>query len=789
MAISISKRLQWKIIIWSIVVFPVVLVAVIFYNIWNGNLGEMPSFEELENPKSNLASEVYSEDGVLLGTYFKENRSTGTYNELSPYLVDALVSTEDQRYYKHSGVDFPGLVRVFFKTIVSGNKSSGGGSTISQQLAKMLFPRENLSNPIKMVNRKFKEWVIAIKLERSYTKEEIIAMYLNQFDFMNLAVGVKSASKIYFNTTPQNLRIEQAAMLVGMAKNPSLFNPIRRPEQTTQRRNVVLFQMLNNDKITRAEYDSLKQLPLGLDYRKVDHKLGSATYFREFLRIEMNASKPERKNYRSKADYIADSIEWATNPLRGWCNRNLKPDGSPYNIYKDGLKIYTTVNSKMQDYAEESVRDYLKNTLQKQFDYLKKGKENAPFSDKLTPEQVTTIMNNSMRWSERYRVLSKVKHLSKEEIEKDFNTPTQMSVFTWHGDVDTVMTPMDSIRYYNHFLQSGLMSMDPHTGYVKAYVGGIDYTHFQYDHVTKAKRQVGSTFKPFLYTLAMMDGFTPCYYVLNVPYTYTDPTTGKQWSPASDSPSATEGKMITLQYALAHSLNNIATWLMIRFNPKAVVQLARNMGIKSDIPEVASICLGVADLTLHEMVGAYSCFANKGVYTQPIFVTRIEDKNGNVLANFQPNKHEAISESSAYLMLTMLQGVVRRGTGSRIWRDEYPWKITAQVGAKTGTTQENSDGWFMGVTPNLVTGVWTGAENRSVHFDQTAYGQGAYMALPIWAGYMRKVYDDPKLPYNEREKFDKPADWDDMSDCPDYEDKAGNGDSKSDNLEDDEFYF
>ncbi|MBO7497058.1 MAG: transglycosylase domain-containing protein [Salinivirgaceae bacterium] len=786
MAISISKRLQWKIIIWSLVVFPVVLIVVMFYNIWNGNLGFMPSFEELENPKSNLASEVYSEDGVLLGTYFKENRSTGTYNELSPYLVDALVSTEDQRYYKHSGVDFPGLVRVFFKTIVSGNKSSGGGSTISQQLAKMLFPRETFSNSLQMVNRKFREWVIAIKLERSYTKEEIIAMYLNQFDFLNLAVGVKSAAKIYFNTTPQDLRIEQAAMLVGMAKNPALFNPIRRPEQTAQRRNVVLFQMLNNNKLTRAEYDSLKQLPLGLDFHKVDHKLGSATYFREFLRIEMNANKPERKNYRSKADYIADSIEWATNPLRGWCNRNLKPDGTPYNIYKDGLKIYTTVNSKMQDHAEAAVRDYLKNTLQKQFDILKKGQPNAPFSSKLTTEQVNTVMNNSMRWSERYRVLSKVKKMSKEEIEENFNTPTQMSVFTWHGDVDTVMTPMDSIRYYNHFLQSGLMSMDPHSGYVKAYVGGIDYRHFQYDHVTKAKRQVGSTFKPFLYTLAMMDGFTPCYYVLNVPYTYTDPTTGKQWSPDSDSPSSTEGKMITLKYALAHSLNNVATWLMIRFNPKAVVQLAKNMGIKSEVPEYPAICLGVADLTLSEMVGAYCCFANKGVYTQPIFVTRIEDKNGNVLANFQPVKHEAISERTAYLMLTMLQGVVRKGTGSRIWRDDYPWKITAQVGAKTGTTQENSDGWFMGVTPNLVTGVWTGAENRSVHFDQTTYGQGAYMALPIWAGYMRKVYDDGGLPYYESDKFDKPADWDEDFDCPDYEEKPAGGNSED--IED-EFYF
>ena len=789
MAISISKRLQWKIIIWSVVVFPVVLAAVIFYNIWNGNLGKMPSFEELENPKSNLASEVYSEDGELLGTYYIDNRSHGTYNELSPYLVDALVSTEDQRYYKHSGIDFPGLMRVLFKTIVSGNKSSGGGSTITQQLAKMLFPRnEDLSTSLKMANRKFREWVIAIKLERSYTKEEIIAMYLNQFDFMYQAVGIKSAAKTYFNTTPQDLRIEEAAMLVGMCKNPSLFNPLRRPEQTKQRRNVVLFQMLNNNKLTRAEYDSLKQLPLELDYHKVDHKLGSATYFREFLRMEMNAKKPERKNYSSKSQYIEDSTEWATNSLRGWCNRNLKPDGTPYNIYKDGLKIYTTVNAKMQDHAEAAMRDYLKNTLQKQFDLLKRGQENAPFSDKLTPEQVNQIMTNSMKWSERYRVLSKERKLGYDDIVKNFNTPTEMKVFSWHGDVDTVMTPMDSMRYYKHFLQSGLMSMDPHTGYVKAYVGGIDYNHFQYDHVVKAKRQVGSTFKPFLYTLAMMDGFTPCDRILNVPYTVTDPTTGKTWTPNPDSPSRIDGYMITLQYALALSLNNVAAWLMNRFNPKAVIQLVRNMGIKSDIPEYPSICLGSADLTLYEMVGAYSCFANKGVYTHPIFVTRIEDKNGNVLANFQPVKHEAISERSAYLMLTMLQGVVRNGTGSRIWSDNYPWKITAQVGAKTGTTNENSDGWFIGVTPNLVTGVWTGAEDRSVHFDQMTYGQGAYMALPIWAGYMRKVYDDSRLPYNERERFDKPADWDEVFDCPNYE-KPGSNDSTNDNPEEDEFYF
>lgn len=787
MALSITKQQQWKIILCSIVCFPVILFVVLFYNIWNGNLGFMPSFEELENPKSNLASEVYSEDGVMLGTFFKENRSSGTYDELSPYLIDALISTEDKRYYKHSGVDFPGLVRVFFKTILSGNKSSGGGSTISQQLAKMLFPRENFSNALQVVNRKFREWVIAIKLERSYTKEEIIAMYFNQFDFLNLAVGVKSASKIYFNTTPQNLRIEQAAMLVGMAKNPSLYNPVRRPENATNRRNVVLYQMYVNDKLTRAEYDSLKALPLGLDFHKVDHKIGTATYFREFLRIQLNASKPEKKNYSSKAQYVEDSIEWATNPLYGWCNRNLKPDGTPYNIYKDGLKIYTTVNSKMQNYAEQTVCEHLKNTLQRQFDYEKKGQPNAPFSSDLTDEEVKHIMTLSMKRSERYRVLRRVKGWNEEDIVKNFNTPTEMTIFSWRGEIDTVMTPMDSIRYYKHFLQAGFMSMDPHTGYVKAYVGGPDYRYFQYDHVTKAKRQVGSTFKPFLYTLAMMDGFTPCDRVLNVPVTITDPTTGVTWTPKTGSSDRLLGREVSLQYGLAQSLNNVSAWLMNRFKPKAVIQIAHNMGIKSDIPQVPSICLGVADLTLCEMVSAYCCYANKGVYTQPIFVTRIEDKNGNVLANFQPVKHEAISERTAYLMLTLMRGVVRKGTGSRIWRDDYPWKIMAQVAAKTGTTNSQADGWFMGITPTLVSGAWAGGEERSIHFNSLALGQGANMALPIWASFMRKVYDDKSLGYSESLQFEKPADWNETFDCPDYDEKQTES-HQSDNQED-EFYF
>ena len=513
MAVSISNKLQRRIILWAIVIFPIVFGFVLFYNIWVGNLGFMPSFEELENPKSNLATEIYSEDGVIIGTYFKENRSRGTYAELSPYLVQALIATEDKRFYKHSGVDFPGLGRVLFKTVLSGNKNSGGGSTISQQLAKMLFPREELSNPVQMINRKFREWVIAIKLERSYTKEEIIAMYFNQYDFLNLAVGIKSATKVYFNCTPRELKIEQAAMLVGMAKNSSLFNPIRRPDTTLQRRNVVLSQMFKNDLITRQQFDSLKLLPLGLDFQQVDHKLGMATYFREFLRMEMNAYEPIRERYRDENKFIEDSTEWADNPLYGWCHKNLKPDGSTYNIYKDGLRIYTTINSKMQTYAEQAVEEHLKLDLQKAFDHEKVFQRNAPFSEDMTTEQVKSIITLSMKRSERYRVLRN-KGISVDSITKIFNKPVEMTVFTWRGETDTIMSPMDSIKYYKHFLQAGFMAMNPRSGYVKAYVGGIDYRHFQYDHVTQAKRQIGSTFKPFLYTLAMRDGFSPCDRVL-----------------------------------------------------------------------------------------------------------------------------------------------------------------------------------------------------------------------------------------------------------------------------------
>ncbi len=762
-----------QVLSWTLIIVPVLILFLLFYHISLGHLGFMPSFDELENPNINLATEIYSEDQVLLGTYFKDNRSRTEFPELSPYLVDALVATEDERFYNHSGIDFKGLVRVAVKTILSGDESSGGGSTITQQLAKNLFPRESFNNPLQIVLRKFREWVIAIKLERSYTKEEIIAMYFNQFDFLNLAVGIKSASQVYFSCRPNELKIEQAAMLVGMAKNPSLFNPLRRPEETTFRRNVVLYQMLRNDKIDQPTYDSLKLLPLELNYQKVHHALGSATYFREYLRSILNKTQPSRKEYSSFSSFKEDSIDWATNNLYGWCNKNFKPDGEPYDLYKDGLRIYTTVNSKMQLYAEEAVKEHLSLDLQIAFDLEKSRQKTAPFSEDLTEEQVERILTLSMKRSERFRVL-RLQNLSMDSIEKNFNTPTPMTVFSWNGETDTILTPMDSIRYYKHFLLSGFMAMEPRTGFVKAYVGGINYKHFQYDHVTQAKRQIGSTFKPFLYTLAMRDGYSPCYQVPNVPVTITDPTTGVTWTPKGGGRSEYERKMVSLRFGLRQSLNNITAWLMNQFRPKAVIDIARNMGVRSDIPEVFSIALGTADLTLYEMVGAYSTFANKGVYTQPLFVSRIEDKNGNVLAIFTPKKNEAINERTAYLMLELLKGVYQKGTAVRLWADSYPYKIHAQIAAKTGTTQNQSDGWFMGITPNLVAGVWTGAEDRSTHFDGLTLGQGANMALPIWALFMNKVYDDGSLGISKEDVFEKPSDFYEEFNCVDISSSNGN---------------
>lgn len=745
-----KKRLYIK-ILWGLFFTPILLLIVIFTLVSKGSIGFMPGFEALENPQSSLATQVFSSDGELLGTYFKENRSKANYSELSPYLINALLCTEDVRFLKHSGVDFMGLTRVAVKTVLGGNESSGGGSTITQQLAKMLFPRERFDNAFSIITRKFREWVIAIKLEKSYTKEEIIAMYLNQFDFLNLAVGINSASTVYFNTSPKELKIEEAAMLVGMAKNPSLFNPIRRPDTTLHRRNVVLKQMLKYEKITVAEYDSIKELPLNVQFQKVDHKLGIAPYFREYLRIVINAKEPFKENFANYDSYQQDSARWADDPLYGWCNKNKKADGTTYNLYEDGLKIHTTINSRMQKYAEIAVSDHLKNVLQKKFFAEQKGRRRAPYSSELSAQEYNEIVNASIKSSERYENM-KVNNISHDSIMKAFRIKTKMQIYTWEGLVDTILTPLDSIKHIKHYLHAGFLSMEPHTGHIKAWVGGIDYRFFQYDHVKRQKRQVGSTFKPFLYTLAMQDGISPCHKVANVPTTFYFADT--TWTPGN-SDDARVGEMVTLSWGLANSNNNVSARLMKQFKPRAVINIAKEMGITSYIPEVPAICLGVADISLYEMVGAYSTYANKGIYTEPIFVSRIEDRHGNIISTFTPQRNEAISKETAYLMLKLMEDVVRRGTSVRL---RYHYNMLNEIAGKTGTTNDHSDGWFIGLAPKLVSGVWVGGDERSIRFESIRDGQGANMALPIWGTYMQQVYADSlELNYFTAEKFERPA--------------------------------
>ena len=755
----------WKdfAIFWGLFIVFVAGVFFFFYLVSAGKLGFMPTFEELENPKNKFATEIYSEDGKILGKYFEgsENRRYMDYKDIPQSVIDALIATEDVRFYDHSGIDVRGLFRVA-QGMLTGNSSAGGGSTITQQLAKMLFPREANQNFMELAVRKFREWVIAVKLEKSYTKEEIITMYLNKFDFLNLAVGINSAANIYFSTTPDSLKVEQAAMLVGMAKNPSLFNPVRREEKTLGRRNVVLGQMLKYDKISRAEFDSLKVLPLGLDFHKEDHKEGIATYFREYLRLYMTASKPDKKNYSkwSKDQYAVDSLAWETNPLYGWCNKNLKSDGSHYNIYTDGLKIYTTLDSRMQKYAEEAVTEHLGGTLQPAFMAERSRKAHPPFSNDLTVSEINDILNTSIRRTERYRSMNKAGK-SFQEIKKSFDKAIPMSVFTWKGVRDTVMSPLDSLKHYKSFFRAGFMAMEPSSGRIKAYVGGPDYRYFQYDMVSTGKRQIGSTIKPILYTLAMQEGLGPCDQVLNVQQTFVLPD-GTTWTPRN-STDKREGEMVTLKWGLANSVNNISGWVLKQFTPEAVVQMAHRMGITSFIDPVPAIFLGSSEVSVKEMVGAFSIYANKGVYNAPMMVTIIEDKYGNVLANFYPESREVITENTAFLMANLLQGVVDEGTGRRL-RFRYGFKN--QIGGKTGTTQNHSDGWFIGITPDLAGGVWVGAEDRSIHFQNLANGQGASMALPIWALFMQKVYADKSLAVPQSD-FQKPNGVNHVLDCGD----------------------
>lgn len=747
-------------ILWIFIALISLVCVFIFFSIAKGWIGYMPPVEDLENPNYKFATEVFSEDGKVLGTYSysKENRVFVGYNDLSPNIINALIATEDVRFAEHSGIDAYALTRAIVKRGILMQKNAGGGSTITQQLSKQLYS-PSADNVMERLFQKPIEWVIAVKLERYYTKEEILTMYLNKFDFLNNAVGIKTAAFTYFGCEPKDLKIEEAATLVGMCKNPSLYNPVRYNERSRGRRNVVLDQMRKAGYITEAERDSLQALPLKLKYNRVDHKEGLATYFREYLRGVLTAKKPDKANYRGwqMQKYYEDSLDWENNPLFGWCEKNTKKDGTKYNLYTDGLKIYTTLDSRMQQYAEDAVTEHLKE-LQGYFFKEKKGAKKAPYTFRLTQEQVDEILGRAMRLSDRYRLMKKA-GATEAEIKKAFDTPEEMSVFSWEGEKDTIMTPMDSIRYYKFFLRAGFMSMDPRSGHVKAYVGGPNYHYFQYDMAMVGRRQVGSTIKPFLYTLAMENGFSPCDEVRHVEYTLIDEN-GKPWTPRNANKKLI-GDMVTVKWGLANSDNWITAYLMSKLNPYNLKRLIHTFGVRNrDIVPSVSLCLGPCEISVGEMVSAYTAFPNKGIRVAPLFVTRIEDNDGNVLATFAPEMQEVISVSSAYKMLVMLRAVVNEGTRGRVRR----LGVKADMGGKTGTTNYNADGWFMGFTPSLVSGCWVGGEDRDIHFDTMLHGQGASMALPIWTKYMVKVLGDKSLGYDENETFQLPEGYDPCKD-------------------------
>lgn len=741
---------------WVLFAVGVGVVALLFTAIANGSIGYMPPVEQLENPIDKYASQVISSDGKVLGSYAhsKDNRIYVNYQDLSPYLVKALIATEDIRFSEHSGIDAQGLFRAVVKRGLLMQKSGGGGSTITQQLAKQLFS-PSADNIMERLFQKPIEWVIAVQLERFYTKEEIVNMYLNKFDFLYNAVGIQSAARVYFGTTPKNLKIEEAATLIGMCKNPSYFNPVRQPERTRGRRNTVLEQMEKAGYLSKAECDSLKTLPLTLRFTRMDHKDGPAPYFREYLRLVMMAKKPERKNYASwqSQKFSEDSLAWETNPLYGWCNKNKKADGSNYNIYTDGLKIYTTIDSRMQKYAEEAVQEHFSKTLQPSFFKEKQGRSYAPFSRSVSAGQVDTMMVRAMHQTDRYRELKK-SGMKEDEIRKEFKKPVEMRVFTWSGPRDTIMSPLDSIRYHKSFLRTGFMSMDPRSGHVKAYVGGIDYNDFQYDMVNGGRRQIGSTIKPFLYSLAMIEGFSPCDEMLHVQQQLTDEN-GILWTPRNASAKRV-GEKVSIQWGLQNSDNWVTAWLMGQMSPYTFVRLLHSFGLKNHIDPVISVCLGTPDVSVAEMVSAYTTFANRGIRVEPLYVTHIEDPYGNTIANFNPQMSEVLTEEASYKMLYMLRSVMDGGTGSRV---RFRYGIKAPMGGKTGTTQNNSDGWFMAFTPSLVSGCWVGGEDRSIHFDRLQDGQGASMALPVYGLYMQKVYADKTLNYSETEDFEVPEQY------------------------------
>lgn len=733
---------------WGLFIGSIVIAFITMTLIAKGIVGYLPPLEELQNPKNSFASEIISSDMQSLGRYYKyENRIGVQYSDLSPVLIDALIATEDVRFYEHTGVDFKSMFRAVLKL-----GRAGGGSTLTQQLAKQLWsPRAN--NIIERAMQKPIEWVIATKLERLYSKEEILLMYLNQFDFLYNAVGIQSASQVYFSTTPTKLKIEEAAMLVGMCKNPSLYNPMRYPERAIGRRNTVLSQMEKYGFIDQNTRDSIAAIPLQLKYSSVDHKQGLAPYLREYLRGVLTAKEPKESNYSewNKQQYLLDKWQWDNNPVYGFCEKNHKPDGSKYDLYQDGLKIYTTIDSRMQRYAEEAVDENMQEQQKAFFKELKR-KKNAPFSRDLTQQEVDGIMSRSMRQTERYRLMRKA-GISADSIQKAFHTPQDMRLFTYErGLIDTIMSPYDSIRWQKSFLRCGFMSMDPHTGDVKAYVGGPNFTHFQYDMVTKGRRQVGSTVKPYLYTLAMDEGLWPCEKTINQPITIIDGN-GKEWTPR-DTHDKNQGDTVTLTWGLQNSSNWISAYLMSLFTPEQLVKMMRSFGIQGQLDPVISLCLGPCEVSVEEMVDAYTTFANKGIRTEPLYITHIEDNNGNVIGLFTPKTHEVISEITTYKMIYMLRAVMDHGTGVRV---RYKYGIQAPMGGKTGTTNNNSDGWFMCFTPSLVNGAWVGGEDRSIHFDNLAQGQGASMALPICALYMQKVLSDSTLGYDPHEQFDIPT--------------------------------
>ena len=745
-----KKIIKW---FWILFTLPIVMVGGLIALVWA--FADIPSFEELENPDSKLATQVIAEDGEILTTFHIENRSFVTFDELSQNLVNAAIATEDVRFHNHSGIDFKSLGRVAVKTLLGGDSSQGGGSTITQQLAKTLYPREDVSSRIpgvsimKMVWIKLKEWVTAVKLERSYTKDEIMNMYMNAIFFGSNAYGIKAASQTFFAKAPSELTVEEAATLVGMVNKPTRYNPALNPDKSLVRRNFVISQMEKAGFISKEMCDSIQQIPITLSYQIQDHNAGLGPYFRDMLRRTMNAKEPKRSSYAQYEDYVVDSLQWADNAFYGWLNKNTKADGSKYNLDKDGLRIYTTINYKMQKYAEEAVAEHLGKDLQKSFWRDLRWKKNKPFSNDIDPKMIDQLMKQARRWSDRYRIM-KANGASEAQIRRSFTEPVKMRVFSWdkQGYVDTLMTPDDSIKYYKSHLRAAFMAIEPHTGHIKAYVGGPNYRYFKYDNVRQGKRQVGSTIKPFLYTLAMQEGMTPCDKVVNVPQTFlVNDTT---WTPKSTDKDEWIGQTVTLKWGLTKSSNNISAYLMKQYGPHAMADMMRKMGVGSYIDETYSLCVGSADISVYEMVAAYNTFPSKGVYVTPIFVTRIEDNMGNVIGEFNNTKREAIGEHTAYLMANLMQGVVNSGTGVRL-RAKYGLK--GEIAGKTGTTNDQSDGWFIGYTPTLTAGVWVGAEDRQVHFESLALGGGSNMALPIWGLFMQKVLKDGTLGVSENDRF------------------------------------